>query len=117
MMRRLQLKHRDVMPSPVPPRFHGIYPMMYAFFGPDGTVDRDAMRRQVRACVQSGAHGIAVLGLATEAAKLSADERCLVVQLVIEEVAGKVPVAVTVAEPTVLGQVRFANWAAENASN
>jgi 2-keto-3-deoxy-L-arabinonate dehydratase len=91
--------------------------MMYAFFGADGSVDRDAMRRQVRACVQNGAHGIAVLGLATEVGKLTQEERQLLVQLVTEEVAGRVPVAVTVAEPTVEAQAQFANWAAQQGAS
>jgi len=99
------------------PRFCGIYPMMYAFFGADGGLDHDAMRRQVRACVQNGAHGIAVLGLATEVGKLTQDERRVLVQLVTEEVAGRVPVAVTVAEPTVEAQAHFANWAAQQGAS
>jgi len=91
--------------------------MMYAFFDADGSVDRDAMRRQVRACVQNGAHGIAVLGLATEVGKLTLEERQLLVRLVTEEVAGRVPVAVTVAEPTVEAQAQFANWAAQQGAS
>ena len=91
--------------------------MMYAYFAADGSVDRDAMRRQVRACVQNGAHGIAVLGLATEVGKLTRKERQLLVQLVTEEVAGRVPVAVTVAEPTVEAQAQFANWAAQQGAS
>src|SRR5262245_22613364 len=91
--------------------FRGIYPMMYAFFAADGSLDRDAMRRQVRACVKHGAHGIAVLGLATEVSKLTQSERRLLVQLVTEEVAGRIPVAVTVCESTVEAQAEFANWA------
>ena len=43
-----------------PVRFRGIYPMMYALFAADGGVDRSAMRRQVRACVDGGAHGITI---------------------------------------------------------
>jgi 4-hydroxy-tetrahydrodipicolinate synthase len=101
----------------MPPRFRGIYPMMYAFFAADGRLDRDAMRRQVRACVEHGANGIAVLGLATEVGKLSQEERRLLVQVVTEEVAGSVPVAVTVSEPTVPAQAEFANWAAEQGAS
>jgi 4-hydroxy-tetrahydrodipicolinate synthase len=98
-------------------RFRGIYPMLYAFFDAEGRIDRDAMRRQVRACVRNGAHGIAVLGLATEVGKLSPGERQLLVQLVTEEVAGRVPVAVTVSEATVEAQAQFANWAAQQGAS
>ena len=31
--------------------FHGIYPMLYAFFNQDGRLDRHAMKRQVEACL------------------------------------------------------------------
>jgi len=97
--------------------FRGIYPMMYAFFGADGSLDRDAMRRQVRACVRNGAHGIAVLGLATEVGKLTQQERRVLVELVADEVAGRIPVAVTVSEPTVEAQAEFANWAAQRGAS
>jgi dihydrodipicolinate synthase/N-acetylneuraminate lyase len=91
--------------------FSGIYPMLYAWFSDDGSLDRDGMRRQVRACLRGGAHGIAVLGLATEVDKLSARERRQLVEWVTDDVAGAVPVAVTVAEPTVDAQAEFAQWA------
>ena len=43
--------------------FSGIYPMLYALFAADGSLDRAAMRRQVQACLRGGAHGIAVNSL------------------------------------------------------
>ena len=55
--------------------FHGIYPILYAFFDAQGRLDRGAMRAQVEACVRHGAHGLAVLGLATETYKLQTPER------------------------------------------
>ncbi|HTS52247.1 MAG TPA: dihydrodipicolinate synthase family protein [Burkholderiales bacterium] len=91
--------------------FSGIYPMMYSFFGRDGSLDRGAMRRQVEACVRGGAHGIAVLGLATETGKLSAHERRQLVEWVTQDAAQALPVAVTVSEPTVAAQAEFADWA------
>ncbi len=83
----------------------GILPMQYAFFGRDGKLDRAAMRRQARAALASGAHGVAVLGLATEVGKLDAGERRDVIDWVCEEVNGKVPVAVTIAGASVDEQV------------
>lgn len=80
--------------------FRGIYPILYAFFGPDGRLDEAAMRRQLRCCLAGGAHGIAVLGLATEVNKLSPAEKRDVVRWAAEETAGRVPLAVTVAEAT-----------------
>ena len=92
--------------------FAGIYPMLYAFFGRDGALDRAAMRRQVEACVRGGAHGVAVLGLGTEVGKLSPAERRTVMAWAAEDLGGRLPLAVTVAEPTVERQMEFVRAAA-----
>ena len=90
------------------PGFSGIYPMQYAFFARDGGLDRAAMRRQVQGCIGGGAHGVAVLGLGTEVNKLSEAERRALVDWVTEDVAGRVPVAVTVAGASVEEQAALA---------
>lgn len=89
----------------------GIYPMQYAYFGTDGALHRDAMRRQVNGCIASGVDGIAVLGLGTEVNKLSTKERRTVVSWALEDIAGRVPLCVTIAENSVLGQREFARFA------
>ena len=94
-------------------RFRGIYPILHAFFDADGGLRRDAFTRQVDACIAAGAHGIAVLGLATEVGKLDVNERRQVLEWVAEDVGGRVPLAVTIAEPSVSGQAAFANAARE----
>jgi 4-hydroxy-tetrahydrodipicolinate synthase len=76
----------------------GTYPMLYAFYGPDGGLRRDAFARQMSAAVASGADGIAVLGLGTEVFKLSLAERRNVVEWVLAEAGGRLPVAVTIAD-------------------
>jgi 4-hydroxy-tetrahydrodipicolinate synthase len=95
----------------MPAAFSGIYPMMYAFFDHKGQLDRGAMRRQVQACVHGGAHGIAVLGLATEVNKLDEAERRQLVEWATQDAGGAVPIAVTVSASTVDTQADFANWA------
>ncbi|CAN0417108.1 unnamed protein product, partial [Phaeothamnion confervicola] len=90
---------------------HGIYPMLYAFFDAHGGLDRQAVRRQVQAFVDNGAHGMAVLGLGTEVNKLSDGERRQLLDWVAEELAGRLPLAVTVNAPTVDAQVEFAKFA------
>ncbi len=52
-------------------RFHGIYPMLYAFFNEAGVLDQEAAARQVDGCISAGVHELAVGGLATECGKLS----------------------------------------------
>lgn len=87
--------------------FKGIYPILYAFFGSDGKLDRDAMRRQTEACVAMGAHGVAALGLATEVSKLSAGERHDVMAWLAEDVGGRVPFAITVFGKTPAEQISY----------
>jgi 2-keto-3-deoxy-L-arabinonate dehydratase len=91
--------------------FHGIYPILYAYFDQAGALDRQAFARQVDACVAHGAHGVAVLGLATEVGKLDVRERRQVVEWVGDAIAGRLPYAVTIGEPSVPGQVEFARAA------
>lgn len=90
---------------------HGIYPMLYALFDGRGQLDRSGMRLQVEACVKSGAHGVAVLGLATEVAKLSSSERHRLAEWAAEDLGGRLPLAVTVFGNTVEEQVGFARHA------
>ncbi|MAQ83741.1 MAG: dihydrodipicolinate synthase family protein [Maritimibacter sp.] len=92
--------------------WHGIYPIIYAFWGEDGRLDRAAMARQVDYCIANGAHGIAVLGLVTEVHKMDVNERLHLVEMVGDMIAGRVPYAVTVAEPSTEGQIAFARSAA-----
>ena len=56
----------------------GTYPMLFAFFDEGGALRADCIARQVAAARACGAEGVAVLGLATEVAKLGRDERQLI---------------------------------------
>lgn len=92
-------------------RFRGVYPVLYAFFDERGRLDEAAMSAQVEHCLAAGAHGICVLGLVTEVHKMDVVERLALVELVGGLIAGRVPYAVTVGEPTIAGQIAFARAA------
>lgn len=94
-------------------KIRGIYPVLYAFFDESGGLDRDAMRRQVDFCVDSGVHGVMVLGLGTEVYKLDLRERRLLLDWAAEDLGGRLPLAVTVSEPNVAAQIAFVRAAAE----
>lgn len=94
-------------------KVRGIYPIVYAFFNKKNELDRKAMRRQVEACLALGAHGIAALGLATEVSKLSLAERYDVLAWLTEDVAGRLPIAITVFGDTPDEQIAFVKAAAE----
>jgi len=94
-------------------RFRGVYPMVYAFFDAEGRLDRRAMRAEVEYCVAGGAHGVAALGLGTEVSKLSPEERRTIMEWAAEDLAGRLPLAITVFGATPDEQVRFVKAAAE----
>jgi 4-hydroxy-tetrahydrodipicolinate synthase len=94
-------------------RFHGIHPILYAFFDADGRPLRAPIVAQVEAAVRHRAHGVAVLGLATETNKLDTAERRQIMEWTAEALGGRLPLAVTVAEPSVRGQAAFVRAAKE----
>jgi 4-hydroxy-tetrahydrodipicolinate synthase len=93
--------------------FRGVYPMLYAFFERGGGLDRGAMRAQVEHCLAEGAHGIAALGLGTEVAKLTPEERLTIVRWVAADLAGRRPLAITVFGATPAEQTAFVRAAAD----
>jgi len=93
--------------------FSGIYPMQYAFFDAQNKLDREAMRRQANASVAMGAHGVAALGLGTEVSKLSEHERRDVMHWLAEDIADRIPIAITVFGSTANEQINTVKAAAE----
>jgi 4-hydroxy-tetrahydrodipicolinate synthase len=94
--------------------FRGVYPMLYAFFDAAGRLDRGAMRAQIEYCVAAGAHGVAALGLGTEVKKLAPEERRQVMTWAAEDLAGRLPLAITVFGATPAEQTAFVRAAAEH---
>lgn len=93
----LSLKRKAIVSAGIN-AIHGIYPMLYAFYNSNGKLDRGAMRAQVEFNINTAkSHGIACLGLGTEVSCLDVDERIDVMQWAAKDIAGKVPLAVTIA--------------------
>lgn len=74
--------------------------MLYAFFDADDRLDRVAFHGQIEACIASGCHGIAILGLITEVKALTPAERETLVHWAAEDIAGRVPLMATIAGAT-----------------
>ncbi len=72
----------------------GVFNILATPFDSALAVDFASLRRLVEFQLDKGAHGLTILGVLGEAAKLSIQERKQVVQVVIETVAGRVPVIV-----------------------
>ncbi|MEI6574499.1 MAG: dihydrodipicolinate synthase family protein [Alphaproteobacteria bacterium] len=89
----------------------GMYPMLYAFFDDANRLRRIAHTRQIEAALKSGSSGVAVLGLGTEVAKLGRDERRMLIDWTFEDVAGRAPIAVTVADGNIPDMIDTARYA------
>jgi 4-hydroxy-tetrahydrodipicolinate synthase len=76
--------------------WQGVFPYLATPLTHADEVDREALRRLVRFCVNEGCHGITPLGSSGELPYLESGDRRATIETVVEEVAGKVPVLVGV---------------------
>jgi dihydrodipicolinate synthase len=91
-------------------QFSGIIPPVVTPLDEIERVEEGAMRVLVRHLIQSGVHGIFVLGSTGEFAHLTDDEKRRAIDVVVSEVNGEVPVLVGVTEA---GTKRSIFWAKE----
>ena len=75
-------------------RITGIFNILATPFHADYAIDFDSLKDLVRFQMGVGAHGLTILGVLGEAAKLSIDERKAVMDTVIETVDGAIPIVV-----------------------
>ena len=78
-------------------RYQGIFPALYACYEDDGSVSPARTRRLVRYLLDCGVDGLYVNGSSGECIYLDVAERRLLLEAVMEEVAGQVPVIAHVA--------------------
>src|SRR4030095_12457927 len=72
--------------------FTGVGTALITPFRKDGSVDEAAVRRLVRRQIEAGIHFVSPCGTTGEAPTLSDAEKLRIVQLVVDETAGRVPV-------------------------
>lgn len=89
-------------------RFPGVHCVLYALFDADERLDRALMRAQVEKVIAAGVDGITVLGLATEVLKLTEAERRTLIDWAAADIAGRVPLSVTIAGNSVAAQADLA---------
>ncbi len=71
---------------------NGVFPAMTTPFTADGSIDFDRLRAHARRLVDSGVDGVVPVGSTGESATLTHDEHVEVVEEVVDEVGGEVPI-------------------------
>jgi len=74
--------------------------VLYSLFNAKGELDRELMHAQVEICLDTGAKGFVILGLASEATKLDEEERRSTMLWAAEDIGGRVPLMVTIGTGT-----------------
>jgi 4-hydroxy-tetrahydrodipicolinate synthase len=77
----------------------GVFMIAATPFTDEGAIDLKSLERLIGFYVESGVHGITLLGMMGEAQKLTPEESRLVIQRTLQQVAGELPVVVGVSNP------------------
>jgi len=91
----------------------GIFPVLQTPVASDGELDVDSLKREVAFCIEAGAHGLVFPVLGSEFQFLTRGERQRLVEVVIGEAAGQVPVVAGVAGPCAAAAEEHARDAGE----
>lgn len=75
----------------------GIAPILFTPFDENGDIDADGLRNIVRFEVDGGVHAIGINGFASEAYKMTDDERRQTIEIVASELAGALPLVIGIA--------------------
>lgn len=89
----------------------GVYTIMPTPFTKTGELDVTSLRTLVEFQISAGVHGLAILGFMGESHKLTTDERRTVLQTVVEQARGRVPVVVGVRAFGTMGAIEQAREA------
>jgi 4-hydroxy-tetrahydrodipicolinate synthase len=95
----------------------GVFHIMATPFTDGGDLDTDGLPRLVEAALVTGITGITLLGIAGEAHRLTDEERRRVVEGVVKEVRGRVPVVVGVSASGTHVAISFTRMAQEHGAD
>lgn len=91
--------------------FHGMMPIMPTAIDEAGTLDEASQRRLVHYCLKCGAVAIGHFGIASEFHKIPDANRRRLIEIIVDEVSGQVPVFIGVTAPGVETSLNYARQA------
>jgi len=94
------------------PAWRGVFTIPCTPFTDTGALDLASLRSEIAFCVDAGAHGIVAPVAASEAWTLTDEERRTVAEVLVETVAGRIPVVIGVSTGSAEASIIFARHAA-----
>jgi len=91
--------------------WRGIFVIVITPFTADYELDEASLRKQIRFCIEAGAHGLVGPANASEFATLSDDERKRWLEIVVSEAAGQIPVVAATTSGHQVPAVALSRWA------
>lgn len=92
-------------------KLKGIIPALITPFTPDHEINQEGLRENVRFLLENGVHGLLAIGGTGEFTALSDGERKRVIDIVVDETNGKVPVLVGILSPGIGQSLDLARYA------
>ncbi|MCC6166827.1 MAG: dihydrodipicolinate synthase family protein [Caldilineaceae bacterium] len=91
--------------------WRGIFVIVVTPFTDSYELDEDSLRREIRFCIEAGAHGLVGPANASEFPTLSDDERKRWIEIVVQETAGQIPVVAATTHGHALPAVALSRFA------
>jgi len=95
----------------------GIIPACVTLFKEEQEIDEKAMRDHIEYLLESGVHGILVLGSTGEFAYLSEAEKKQVIEIATEQISGRIPLLVGISSPSTKIAIDLAKYAETKGAN
>lgn len=95
----------------------GVFPVLPTPFDEHGKPDVDSLRRLVRYLVDAGVDGMTYPGVASEFNQLTTEERLALTGIVLDELAGRLPLVAGVSSTDIQNTVQLARSAAEHGAS
>jgi 4-hydroxy-tetrahydrodipicolinate synthase len=93
--------------------WRGIFVIVVTPFTDDYQLDEDSLRKEIRFCIEAGAHGLVGPANASEFPTMSDDERKRWLEIVISETGGQIPVIATTTGGHALPAVELSRFSEE----
>jgi 4-hydroxy-tetrahydrodipicolinate synthase len=94
-------------------RFSGVYTALVTPFAKNGSVDESALRRLVDRQIESGVTGLVPMGTTGESPTLDHEEHIHVIEIVVDEANGRVPIIAGTGSNSTSEAVEMTKYAAE----